>query len=210
MIQEAEARSYANRGDMKSLLRRLIDDGKMSDDHAEGIEQFSNIFTRYVDYRKYKFGSSYVPVEIAMSMKEEAKNRNVLGIIDNEIDESGNPKPETTKTFKRIWPWFIYPCQKLDDYGAKMYTVPVFQSNGSKILWLITSLLLHVEPLWNILAKQNNLRKSEWLGFILVYLTKKCISHLNRRNCGIFQMLNIRDLVALFNGHINLGMFNHF
>ena len=44
LIWEAEACSYANRTDMKSILQRLIYDGKMSNDHAEGIEEISNFF----------------------------------------------------------------------------------------------------------------------------------------------------------------------
>ena len=36
LIQETKARSYANRADMKSLLQRLIDNEKTSNDHAEG------------------------------------------------------------------------------------------------------------------------------------------------------------------------------
>ena len=42
----------------------------MSNDHAEGIKEFSESFSRNVDYTKYKFVSNYVPSEIAMSMKE--------------------------------------------------------------------------------------------------------------------------------------------
>ena len=39
---------------------------------------------------KYKFGLDYVTAEIAMYMKEEEKNRWVIGIIDNDIDDLGN------------------------------------------------------------------------------------------------------------------------
>ena len=41
LIKEAEARSYANRTDMNSLIQRLIDYGKFLNDHAEEIEEFS-------------------------------------------------------------------------------------------------------------------------------------------------------------------------
>ena len=39
---------------------------------------------------KYKFGSNYVPSEIAMYMKEEGKNREVIGIFDDDVDDLGN------------------------------------------------------------------------------------------------------------------------
>ena len=37
LIQEYEARLYANRTDMYSFIQRLIDQGKFPNDHAEGI-----------------------------------------------------------------------------------------------------------------------------------------------------------------------------
>ena len=206
LVQEAEARSYANRTDMKNLIQRLIDDGKMSIDHAEGIEEFSNFFSTKVNYEKYKSGSNYVPAEIAMSMKEEEKNREVSGIIDDDQDDLGNLLPEYNKKFKRIWPLYSYPCQKITSHGASMYAVPPFQVAGSSFLWTISSLLLHIESLWYIIAK-GQMRRSEWQGYLLMYLTKKCLSHLNRRAVGIFQVMNITDLISLFEGFTNLGKF---
>ena len=50
---------------MKGLIQSLIDDEKMSNNHAEGIEEFSN-FSINVDYMKYNFGSNYVLAEIVM------------------------------------------------------------------------------------------------------------------------------------------------
>ena len=41
---------------------------------------------------KYKFGSNYVTVEIAMSMMEEEKNREIVGIIDDDVDELFQPQ----------------------------------------------------------------------------------------------------------------------
>ena len=39
---------------------------------------------------KYKFGSNYLPDEITMSVKEEEKNREVIGIIGDDVDDLGN------------------------------------------------------------------------------------------------------------------------
>ena len=52
LIQEAEASSYSNRTYMKRLIQRLIDDEKMSNDNAEGKEEFSKYISRNVDYMK--------------------------------------------------------------------------------------------------------------------------------------------------------------
>ena len=206
ILQEAEARSYANRTDMKSLISRLINDGKFSHDHAEGIEEFSQFFSESFDYNKYKYGSTYIPAEIAMSMKEEARNREVFGTIDDQRDSQGNVINPFTRKFKRIWPLYIYPCQKLCSYGAKMYAVPKYCVNNSKTLWTLSSLLLHVEPLWNITAKSTLLR-SQWIGYILVYLTKNCLHHLKRRVVGIFKALSVSQLSNKVNGYGGLSKF---
>ena len=39
---------------------------------------------------KYKFGSNYVPAETTMPMKEEYMKIDVIGMIDNERDDSEN------------------------------------------------------------------------------------------------------------------------
>ena len=96
---------------------------------------------------KYKFGSNYVPGEISMFMKEEEKNREVIEIIDNDVDYSGNAIQEYNRKYKRIWPLYIYPCQKIHFFGTKMYTVPSFQVRGSRMLWVVSYLLFHVESL---------------------------------------------------------------
>ena len=134
LLQKAEVLSYANRTDMKALIKRNIDDGLMTNFHADGIEEFSALYSKDIDYEKYKIESTYVPVEIAISLKEEAKNRNTIGIIDDDYNEDGDLLDEYTRRFKRIWPFHIYPCQKYDQYGARMISIPYFQCNGSKLL----------------------------------------------------------------------------
>ena len=59
---------------MKVIIQRLIDYEKMSNNHTEGIEDFSKTISINDDYIKYNFGSDYDTAEIAMSMKEEESN----------------------------------------------------------------------------------------------------------------------------------------
>ena len=93
---------------------------------------------------KYKFGSNDVPAKIVMSVKEEEKNREAIGIIDDDVYYSGNAIQEYNRKFKRIWPLHIYPCQKIDFFGKKRYAVPSFQVCESHMLWFVSYLLLHV------------------------------------------------------------------
>ena len=119
---------------------------------------------------KYKFVSNDVPTEITMSMKEEDNNGKFIGIIDNDIDDQGNAIQEYNQKYKIIWSLHIYSCQKIYLCGAQMYAVPYFQVCGSQMLWVISSLLLHVEPLWNLISK-SEMQRSEWQGYITMYLT---------------------------------------
>ena len=80
----------------------------------------------------------------------------------------------------------IYPCQKIDFFGVKMYTVPYFQVRGSQILWVVSSLLLHVEQLQNIILK-SEMRRSEYQGNIMMYLKNIALHLLNRSAVGILK-----------------------
>ena len=106
---------------------------EMSNDRVEGIKEFSKK-SRNVDCTKYKFGSNYVPAEITMSVEEEENNREVIGVIDDDVDEMGNVIQDYNRKYKTIWTLHIYPCQKIDFFGEKMYAVPYFQVRGSRIL----------------------------------------------------------------------------
>ena len=88
-----------------------------------------------------------------MSMKEEENKREVIGIIDKDVGNQGNALQEYTRKFKRIWSLHIYPCKKIYFFGAKMYAVQYFQFRASDMPWVVSSLLFHVEPLWNIISK---------------------------------------------------------
>ena len=145
---------------------------------------------------KYKFGSNYVPAEIVMSTKEEEKNIGVIGIIENDVYDSGNEIQEYNQKYKIIWPLNIYPYQKIYFFGAEMYAVTYFKVCGSQMLWFVSSLLLHLEPRWNIILK-SKMRRSEWQGYIKIYLTKNCF-FLNRRAVGIFKVLSITKLANIF------------
>ena len=96
-----------------------------------------------------------------MSVKEEEKNMEFIGIIDNDVDDLGNAIQDYNQNLKIIRPLHIYPYQKIDFFGAKMYAVPYFQVHISRMLWVVSYLLLHVEPLWNNILK-SEMQSSEW------------------------------------------------
>ena len=55
------------------------------------------------------------------------------GRRDDDVDGLGNAIQEYNKKFKLIWPSHnIYPYQKINFFGANMYTFPYFQFNDHK------------------------------------------------------------------------------
>ena len=137
-------------------------------------------------------------------MKEEENNREVIGIIDCDEYDAGNMIPEYNKNIKRIWPLHIYPCQKIDFFGPKMYTVQYFQVCGSRIIWVVSSLNFHFKPLWNTNPK-SEMQGSEWQEYIMTNLTENCLSFLNRRAVGIFKLLSTTELENIFKSLTDIG-----
>ena len=88
-----------------------------------------------------------------MSVKKEEKNREVIGMIDDDVYDSGNAIQEYNQKFKRTWQLHIYPCQNIDLFGAKVYDIPSFKVRVSRMIWVVSYLLFHVEPLCNNILK---------------------------------------------------------
>ena len=65
------------------------------------------------------------------------------------------------------------------------------------MLWVVSYLLLHVEPLWNNISK-SEMRSSEWKGYIMMYITKTFLSFLNHQAVGIFKVYSITKLEHIF------------
>ena len=91
-----------------------------------------------------------------------------------------------------------------------MYAVSYFQVCGSRMLWVVSYLLLHVEPMWNIITK-SEIQISEQQVYIMMFLTKDCLYFLNRQAVGIFKVLIITKLSNIFESLTVIGIqFNYY
>ena len=130
------------------------------------------------NFNKYVVGATYVPLECAILMQRELNNT-IIKAYDDENMNSG----DVSASFKRTWPLMIYPCQKMNSYGAMFEIVPKFHSATldisekmkSSLIWEITGLLLCVEEIWMTTAKALEFYTSDWYGWFLSYLLKKCL-----------------------------------
>ena len=128
------------------------------------------------NFDKYVVGATYVPLECAILMQRELNNT-VIKAYDDENMNIG----DVSTCFKRSWPLMVYPCQKMNSYGAMFEIVPKFNSPKlenlekmkSSVIWEICGMLLCVEEIWKSIAKASEFYTSDWYGWFLSYLSKK-------------------------------------
>lgn len=163
---EAEARSIFNRPDIHAHLLKLQKEKVISQFVAESKVEFSKEFSSEVSYEPLYYGATFVPLESAMVMQKEIQSRETSAIIDDVDDEV----PHENVTFNKYWSATIYPVQNMTNYGVIFPTTPKIRSPN---IWILSALLIRIEALWRIIDKIE-LRTSQWHGWILVLLTKKC------------------------------------
>ena len=205
LLFQAQARSIMNRPDINTLLHQLTNNGIVTNWTANGIREHATSYSNNIDYDLYSIGATYVPLESAMMLQREARDRTCIAFIDDRVtNDDGEPLPMTRVFFKKIWPSSIYPCQKMDSYGAMFVTVPSFNSKGAgcridtQMVWILSTLMTHVEPLWRLVSEVQ-LRKSRWHGWLLCYLTKKCFYFSrtqDRRDIFKFREVQTIDRIA--------------
>ena len=98
----------------------------------------------------------------------------------------------------------IYLCQKIDLFGAKMCAVAFFQGRGSRILLVVSYLLLLVEPLWDTILK-SEMRRIECQGYIMMYPIKHFSPFLNCLAVVNFKVLSITKLSNIFESITCIG-----
>ena len=80
----------------------------------------------------------------------------------------------------RYWPKILYPCHQTSFHGCQMILVPAFSGGViNKQLWIIVSIITQVEDIWS-LCTECIVNSNVWLGWVLTYITNKCL-HLKKR-----------------------------
>ena len=104
-----------------------------------------------------------------------------------------------TQYCRQSWPSVIFPLQKCNNYGMYFPTLPQFQSKSedTSTLWIISALLTRIEPLWQRVSKFE-LRQSNWKGWMLMWLSKKCFNSTRRsEKTDPFQMKFVSTITRL-------------
>ena len=181
LLRDAESWSIINRPDINALLNDLVKDKSITKVVANDKRNYTTAVSENTNFEKYCIGATYVPLEYTILMKKDLLNSGgiIKSIIDDRgVDANGNQLPEITLSYPKYWPSILYPCQKMDKYGAMFQTVPLFSSkkvspHKLSLCWMISSLLLSCQEFWTVISSQQ-MRTSSWYGWTLVYLTKNC------------------------------------
>jgi hypothetical protein len=105
-----------------------------------------------------------------MAIQKDIVNPTITAIVDDRgTDDDGSIFPECRVRYKKYWPSFLYPCQRMSPYGTMFYIAPIFSSNSfgaeqnnkSPVLWIVSTALLTIQELWFIIAKRPSFQTTE-------------------------------------------------
>jgi len=182
---QAEARCITNRPDIYALLSQFVREQEMSSYAANEKRAEARILVDGIDFTPCYNGSTYVPLPIAMSFHKELLEENERAIID---DAEEDVPRDNIRCFRKSWPRHIYPLQKVNTYGAAFPQIPKFGASYSPdldhfdtiMIWRLSAILTRIDALWKIITEVE-LRRSNWHGWLLIWLSKMCFPELTRR-----------------------------
>lgn len=213
LLRDNEARSITNRPDINALLSSMVEEKSISQVLANDKRSFASSVLENLDYDQYTDGATYVPLEYTIIMKRDLLNSGgiIKATIDNRgVDNQGNPLPDIQIMYPKYWPSILYPCQKVNTFGARIISNPNFSSTkvlSSKLClcWTLSALLLSCQELWSIISSQQ-MKTSSWYGWMLVYLTRNCNLGNGRRanKKEVFKYLQYINTIEKFSSKINI------
>ena len=106
-----------------------------------------------------------------MILQREAEGRHITGWTQYNNDH-------IEKRFKCYWPLVLYPCQAMTNHGVIFTNPPIYSSKefNTRMIWILSVILVRVEALWKEVALTNPLRTSDWQGWLMVYLISQCFN----------------------------------
>lgn len=110
------------------------------------------------------------------------QNENANQIVSDWIDYDDD-RPSVRVSFKKYWSDSLYPCQNMSDYGIRFNKVPILHNRyeNTRLIWKVSVLVSRVESLWRMISNYYELRSSNWHGWMLAFLYKKCFNQGNSR-----------------------------
>ena len=179
LLAHYESLSIFHRRDTNALLNTLSEEGKIgkcvvNDRRDEARYRVGKL---NMDVDDLVSGATYVPIKATMKLvKAEASPDSRFRTYSNPDSSYPNNK------FCPIWPLSLFPCQKMDRYGARFPNITTLYAtqksnydamdNYTSIsLWTTLALLTRIEVIWEAVSEVD-LCTTQWEGWILNHLSK--------------------------------------
>ena len=112
--------------DIRTLLNQFNEEkiiGKCSDNSRRG--EYLQM-TENIDFIAFYCGSTYVSLDVTMSMQKYIVDNLITNIVDNkEYDQ-----PKYLRQLKQFWNTHTYPCQTYHSYGVRFVTISKYNTNS--------------------------------------------------------------------------------
>ena len=206
LLEEYESRSICGRPDINALLDQFVNEKQISPDTAECYRNTARNKTEFLNIDKLCYGSTYVPTKVAIEMQKDNHYTKVVW-------DSRQDRDEQTLCMNPQFPFYLYPIQKGNAYGATPTLIPLLNDTekNTSMLWVLIGILSQVEEIWSLVANIK-LRQSNWHGWILTYIAKTCLTHNNSRACkeDPFKMTFMNKISTLMEKVVCVQYIKHF
>ena len=208
LLAHYESLAVVYRRDINSLLTKLTEEKRIglcvaNNRREEAIHRVDRLEIKKDDLI---LGATYVPIECVMKLLEYQSKCNLRSVSITHQDRQYN------QLFKPLWPIYLYPCQKMDLYGAPFPVIPTYMAlkatDGGLMdtmttisLWLTSALLTRIQFVWESIS-QVELNTSQWEGWILTLLSRKCfqlISKKHKSKSDPFKQSECKNALDIYN-----------
>ena len=185
LLSHYESLAIYHRRDTNALLSKLAEEKKIgkcvvNDRRKEATYRVEKLNMNLDDL---VFGATYVPIEATIKYVKDQSNSQRYRSFTTPTDQ---PNRAVT-SFRPIWPLHLYPCQKMDGYGARFSTIPnlspkktadadLMDNPTAMTLWTTLAMLAHVDAIWDTMLTVE-LCTSRWEGWLLNFCQGTAFHH---------------------------------
>ena len=122
--------------------------------------------------------------------------------------------PNITIKYKKCWPSLLYPCQNLLGHGCRLIPVPFLRARRNdniplskvELAWTLSALLLSSQTFWTAIGS-TPLFMWKWHGWMLVYLTKRCIYRVSTKQSkvDVFKSVQMNTISRFLNEKLTVN-----
>ena len=183
LLATKEALAYSGRADIRGLVGRLVESGKMPSEFAENMINLSK--TMYPPDSVYlqglKYASTFMAYEDCIKLQRSLSEVHEIEVIKVGAAATANGAPAVS-VFSPSWPRFIMQIHSHDSYGERFGSlfdswVPARgqrRAQDCRLVWVMSALFTSVPSLYESFESSVQ-RSTDWSGYFLTFLSKSVL-----------------------------------